>query len=98
MQRLRESTERRCGCRPYSLVLLDINMPGMSGLETAKLMLETTDQRIERPYIMGVSGDTSEQLRSACEAIGIGRVLAKPLEKELLEHVIRDMQDKFYLT
>ncbi len=96
MKRVSDSIDRKCGCRHYSLILMDINMPKMNGLEAAKAILAAVDQRqIERPYIVGVSGDSSAELRDACQESGISRLISKPLAKAQLEDLVEDMQNAF---
>jgi len=56
------------------LVLLDADMPGMSGLRTA-LMLS---QMAPKTEIILMSMDTSEQFRSACAGCGANAVIYKP--------------------
>jgi two-component system invasion response regulator UvrY len=56
------------------LVLMDADMPGMSGLRTA-LLLSQLSPEIE---IILMSMDTSQQFRSACAGCGSRAVIYKP--------------------
>ena len=56
------------------LVLLDADMPGMSGLRTA-LMLS---QMAPKTEVILMSMDTSDQFRSACAGCGANAVIYKP--------------------
>jgi len=68
-----EAIERVQELRP-DLVLLDADMPGMSGLRTA-LMLSQMHPEIE---IVLMSMDTSAQFRAACAGCGATAVIYKP--------------------
>jgi DNA-binding NarL/FixJ family response regulator len=56
------------------LVLMDADMPGMSGLRTALLL----SQMVPETGIIMMSMDTSPQFRSACSGCGAGAVIYKP--------------------
>lgn len=65
------------------LVLLDINMPGMAGLEAAKLIQE----RHPTPIIIMTAYQTPELLQNAADA-GIGAYLVKPPDIRQIERAI----------
>ncbi len=69
--------------RPYDLLILDINMPGMSGLDVAKLyrMAHLGEARLP---IVALSADATPEARRACEEAGIDAHLTKPIEPHRL--------------
>jgi DNA-binding response OmpR family regulator len=76
--------------RTFSLMITDLNMPGLDGLELARKGLEIAPQM---PIIMDTGRISPKIIRLARE-IGISKVLAKPfLVKELLE-TIREVMGK----
>ena len=76
--------------RTFSLMITDLNMPGLDGLELARKGLEIAPQM---PIIMDTGGISPKIIRLAKE-IGITKVLGKPfLVKELLD-TIRDVMGK----
>ena len=56
------------------LVLMDADMPGMSGLRTALLL----SQMLPETGIILMSMDTSAQFRAACAGCGASAVIYKP--------------------
>lgn len=56
------------------LVLMDADMPGMSGLRTALLL----SQMLPKSEIILMSMDTSPQFRAACAGCGADAVIYKP--------------------
>jgi two-component system cell cycle sensor histidine kinase/response regulator CckA len=74
--------------RPIHLLITDIVMPGLGGLELAKSALEL------RPAlgIILVSGYTDRELDR--EAIGFGKFLQKPFSFDALARTVRSLLDK----
>ena len=73
------------------LILMDINMPGMTGVEAAQRILETLGNAAP-PIVAVTANDTSAQ-RLECEAAGflgfIGKPLRMPLLLECLDAAVR---------
>lgn len=69
----------------FDLVLMDLNMPVMGGLEAAKLY-RFTHMHEPRVPIIALTADATPEARKACEEAGIDAYLTKPIEtKRLLE-------------
>jgi DNA-binding response OmpR family regulator len=70
---------------PPQVMVLDLRMPGMSGLEVLKAV------RSRWPFteVIMLTGHGSEQDRDACLALGAGGYHKKPLELEVLLDSIR---------
>ena len=66
----------------YELMLLDIFMPGMTGIDLLKS--SSLRARVSRPRIIAVSGDDTERVQARCVALGVDEFLAKPLSRERL--------------
>jgi CheY-like chemotaxis protein len=83
-----EAIERISEFRP-ELVLLDADMPGMSGLRTA-LLISQMHPEVE---IILMSMDTSAQFRSACAGCGAVAMIYKPrFLKELRAFLQKPLQ------
>jgi len=79
---VRESMAQR---RPYEIVLVDWQMPGMDGIETARAI-----QRLDGapPHIVLVTAFAREEARKAAEQAGIEAVLIKPVNASMLFNVV----------
>lgn len=64
----------------YDLILMDMRMPGMSGLETAK---RTRNMGITTP-VVALTANAFEEDRHACLAAGMDDFLVKPLTPDAL--------------
>lgn len=71
--------------RQFDAILLDINMPGMSGLETLKY-IRLRDENV--PVIMCTAQSQYEDIDDAFEK-GADDYLLKPIQKESLWHTIK---------
>lgn len=78
----------------FDLVLLDIRMPGLDGLSTARLIraAEQTSGRETRLPILAVSANVLEEDRRAALSAGMDDCLGKPLNREALAAWIGRLQ------
>ncbi len=73
----------------FNLVLMDMHMPIMDGLEAANEIrrIEALDKRKSVPIVFATA-DTREELGECCEFVGNGSVLAKPIKMDDLRRVL----------
>jgi PAS domain S-box-containing protein len=70
---------------PYDLVLMDIQMPKLDGIETAKrIRAREAGQRVRRTPILALTANTLVEDRYACFEAGMDGFLVKPLDREKL--------------
>jgi DNA-binding response OmpR family regulator len=70
--------------KPYNLILLDINLPGMSGEEA---LVEIRKRRIQTPVIMVTAKTDTDTMVNSID-LGADDYIAKPFDmKELLARV-----------
>lgn len=69
------------------VMILDIQMPGMSGQEVIRKYHESTDAAARVPIII-VTGDATADIQDECEQLGARSFLTKPVELDRLRHVI----------
>ena len=72
----------------YDLVLMDLNMPELGGIEAVKLLRFTHDLD-ELPPIVALSADATPQTREACRTVGFSAYLTKPVDSQLLLRTLR---------
>ena len=75
--------------RSYALVLLDLQMPGMSGIETAKQIIAEWGER--RPRLVATTGGTTDEEQRAWRAVGMDGGIAKPLQLAELRAAVDEM-------
>ncbi len=76
--------------RVPDVVFLDIHMQGMDGVEVCRYIRR--DPRTADVVIVGMSSDTQSTLVERVRLAGANAFLAKPLELEALEDVLRAVE------
>lgn len=74
---------RRIDEEDFDVVLVDLRMPGMDGLEAIGRIRARQDAKRDLPLIV-VTADTAVDLRERCLAAGADEVLFKPVAMEAL--------------
>jgi PAS domain S-box-containing protein len=67
--------------QPYDLVLMDVQMPVMDGLEATRRIVELWPEH-ERPRIVAMTAHASKRDRDQCLASGMQDYISKPVEIE----------------
>ena len=78
------------GRNRYDVIFLDVQMPGLDGLETTRRLRDGAAAG-HRPWIVGLSAATEEG--EACRTAGMDDYLTKPLRKEALEGAFLTFQN-----
>ncbi|TGM52918.1 GAF domain-containing hybrid sensor histidine kinase/response regulator [Leptospira adleri] len=71
------------------VLFLDIQMPELSGIDTAKILTQHTNQTI-RPYIIAITANANQSDREACLAAGMDQYISKPFHKEEIAALLND--------
>lgn len=64
-------------CKGYALILMDVFMPVLGGVEAAKRIVESCKGKNKKPVIIGLTGDTDEDMRSAARGSGMTEICKK---------------------
>ena len=83
----------RAAGRPYDLVLMDVQMPGMDGLEATRRIraIEATrhgGEMMPASPIFALTANAYAEDREACLAAGMDGLLVKPLDRERLRDAL----------
>lgn len=74
---------RRIGAEDFDVILVDLRMPGMDGIEAIERIRARDDAKAELPIIV-VTADTAIDLRERCLTAGADEVLFKPVAMDAL--------------
>jgi PAS domain S-box-containing protein len=71
---------------PFSLILMDVHMPGSDGIEAARhIRAAEAEQGLARTPIIALTANALEEEREACRLAGMDGFLTKPLDRERLK-------------
>jgi PAS domain S-box-containing protein len=77
---------------PFDLVLMDLHMPGLDGLEvTRRIRTAEAESGAARTPIIALTANAFVEDREACFAAGMGGFLVKPLDREQLAAALADI-------
>ena len=71
---------------PFDLILMDIQMPEMDGLEATRLIRKNNGHQ---PVIIAMTANATRQDRDECLAEGMNDYLSKPVDLEELTYVLK---------
>ena len=80
--------------KPYDLVLMDVHMPGLDGLEAASCIraMEAARDGLHTPIIALTANAFAEE-REACLAAGMDGFLVKPIDRDRLVNALANLPD-----
>ncbi|MBD2448201.1 PAS domain S-box protein [Nostoc sp. FACHB-152] len=77
--------------QPYDVVLMDIHMPELHGLETSRIICQEWETS-SRPYIIAITANAMRGDREACLAAGMDDYISKPVQMAELVHALSKCQ------
>jgi CheY-like chemotaxis protein len=75
----------------FALILMDVQMPGLDGMQATRRIRDLERQRGGYTYIVGITADARQETEGYCLAAGMDQVLQKPLRIKDLLHVIETL-------
>ncbi|HUG12214.1 MAG TPA: PAS domain S-box protein [Opitutaceae bacterium] len=66
--------------QPYDVILMDVQMPEMDGIEATRQLLQMRPDRSKRPWIVAVTANAMEGDREICIEAGMDDYISKPIK------------------
>lgn len=89
----REAVER-CASTSYDIIFLDHMMPGFDGVETLKQIRELKDGMYQELPVIALTANTISGAREMFKHEGFTEFIPKPIERAVLERVLRKVLPK----
>ena len=74
---------------PFDVVLMDVQMPELDGLETTRRLRSAFDAPAQRPWIVAMTANAMEGDRESCIAAGMNDYLSKPIRAVAVGDALR---------
>ena len=84
-----EEALQAAGRTRYGVILLDLQLPDMSGTQVLRRLRASVGTREELPVIILTAGATDAELRQ-CRELGANRILTKPVDTHELHSVLAE--------
>jgi len=78
--------------QPYDILLLDVQMPELDGLQTAREIRKEWGDRPDRPWIIALTANAMQGDRQVCLDAGMDDYLSKPVDRDELARAMRRAQ------
>ena len=72
----------------YDLVLMDLQMPIMDGIEATRIIQKEKSER-KTPVIVALTANVSEEVKTTCLEVGMKKYLAKPVKLNELTGILK---------
>lgn len=79
--------------KTYDLILMDVQMPEMNGLEAAKQIIATYPEA-QRPLILAITANSMEDDTQKCLEAGMQDSIEKPFKIEELKAILYKWKDR----
>lgn len=80
---------------PYDLIIMDITMPVMDGLDCANTIRQLPNKKVNKIPIIALTANTSEEQQEEAKEAGMNAYLTKPLDSELLFSTIDRLLNRY---
>lgn len=77
--------------RPYDLILMDVRMPGMSGIEITQRLRSDQDELKRKMIIIAITASNDPEKEKRCLDAGMNAFLSKPFTERGLYELINDV-------
>jgi CheY-like chemotaxis protein len=74
--------------QPFDLVLMDMIMPGLDGMETTRRLRAHPRSEVAGLPVIGLTANTNARDRERCLHAGMNEVLAKPIDSQTVKETV----------
>ncbi|MCF3650504.1 ATP-binding protein [Synoicihabitans lomoniglobus] len=83
-----EEAVEKAKTQSYDLIFMDIEMPGMDGVETTGMIRALPRVTATKPWIVGLSANVMKETRERGAHAGMNRFLSKPVKRDTVVEAV----------
>jgi CheY-like chemotaxis protein/two-component sensor histidine kinase len=77
----------KLGSHAYDMIILDVQMPGMSGFEVIDKFRYELNGNPDVPFVV-ITGDATLEVQDECDRLGVAKLMLKPVDYDELRYTI----------
>lgn len=77
----------------YDVILMDINMPNMNGIDTAREIFHRFPNPEDRPVVIALTAAVTTATQAACREVGMKGFISKPVKLSVLQKALQSVKD-----
>jgi two-component system, sensor histidine kinase and response regulator len=81
----------KVAANPVNIILMDLRMPDMDGLEATRRIRANSDPRLAEMKIVAFTGDVMKETVLQCEEAGMDGVIAKPIDIQEVNRMLSNL-------
>ncbi|KAL2496600.1 Ethylene receptor 1 [Forsythia ovata] len=82
----------------HKVVFLDASVPGADTYEVAVRLHEKFSKRLDRPFIVALTGNTDRMVKENCSRVGMDGVVLKPISVDKMRSVLSELLEHGFLV
>ncbi|KAL2476492.1 Ethylene receptor 1 [Abeliophyllum distichum] len=82
----------------HKVVFLDASVPGADTCEVAVRLHEKFSKRLDRPFIVALTGNTDRMVKENCSRVGMDGVVLKPISVDKMRSVLSELLEHGFLA
>lgn len=86
--------ELRTTTTPFIAIMMDVNMQGMDGFATTKIIRELEQEKGHSNTIIAVTAHAGAGDRKRCLEAGMNDYISKPIDYEILEQKLKELANR----
>lgn len=90
---LADAEAARAEGNPYSVILMDLHMPGLDGFSAIRALRAAETPFEPRALVLAVTADATPEAAERARACGADAVLVKPIDRDRLAKIVMEFRD-----
>ncbi|MCA0403480.1 MAG: PAS domain-containing protein [Proteobacteria bacterium] len=82
----------------FACIITDLGLPGMSGIEMTKKIRQSSNIKLAKIPIFGLTGHSASSVQAEIEEAGMNAVFTKPMQIDILKDIFAELRNNIMPT